>query len=283
MPPSHHSTTVNGIRSHYMIAGSGPLVVLLHGWPQTAHAWRKVVPLLEDSYTLLAPDLRGFGYSSMPLVGYDASTVASDVLQLVERLGYQQWVVAGHDWGALVAYACAALERDRVTGLLLLDGLLPGVGALEKTMSYRFHPLFYAMDDLPEALIRDRERMYLDYYFMNYAPAGDPTAIQSEDIEEYLRSFRQPGGIRASIGYYRAIGETAEQFKEFAKEKLTIPATAWGADSAAGPLTKWGLEQVAADVHGGLIEGCGHWIPEERPQFVADELRVLCDRGEGRG
>jgi pimeloyl-ACP methyl ester carboxylesterase len=267
-----------GVRLHFELCGSGPLVVLLHGFPETARAWRRVADELATSYTVLTPDLRGFGYSSRPLGGYDADTVAGDVLALVERLGFSAFAVCGHDWGALVAYACAALGRSRVRALALLDGPLPGFGVLEGTAAHRFHVTFHSLPDLPEALIGGRERTYLEFFFFEYAPAADPGAIEPSALDEYVNCMRRPGGIRSSIGYYRAMAETAEQFRRHAASKLTVPVIAWGADSPTGGLTLEGARRVAADVTGGIVPGCGHWIPEERPDFAAARLRALVER-----
>jgi pimeloyl-ACP methyl ester carboxylesterase len=267
-----------GVRIHYVLRGSGPLVVLLHGFPQTMHAWRRVVGELARSYSVLMPDLRGFGYSSRPLDGYDANTVAGDVLALVDRLGFSAFAVCGHDWGALVAYACSALDRDRVRALALFDGPLPGLGVFERTVAHRFHTTFHSLPDLPEALIQGRERTYLEYFFFEYAPAADPSAIDAAAIEEYLNCFRRPGGIRSSIGYYRAMHTTADQFRAHAGSKLTVPVIAWGADSPVGPLTLEAALQVAESATGGIVHGCGHWIPEERPEFVAAHVRALLER-----
>lgn len=124
----HHTAQLADVRLHYLIAGSGPALVLLHGWPQSSHEWRHLIPTLAQRYRVIAPDLRGLGDSSRPVGGYDKMTVAGDVRSLLrDELGITQAAVVGHDWGGAVAYALAAQDRALVTQLAILDMLLPGI------------------------------------------------------------------------------------------------------------------------------------------------------------
>ena len=120
-PLKHHATVVNGFRMHYVIAGSGYPLVLLHGWPQSWYEWRKIIPALAEKFTVIAPDLRGLGDSDRPLTGYDKRTLASDVYELVKSLGFSKIGLTGHDLGGAVAFYFAYDHPEMVERLLILD------------------------------------------------------------------------------------------------------------------------------------------------------------------
>src|SRR6202051_1729776 len=131
----HHSAQLNGIKQHYVKAGSGPAVMLLHGWPQTWYEWRHVIERLADNFTVVAPDLRGFGYTSKPASGEDAATIASDLAALTAHLGLKDITLIGHDWGAVFGYVYAASSPKEVSALGIVEMALPGVGVMEQAMS----------------------------------------------------------------------------------------------------------------------------------------------------
>lgn len=271
---AHHKAVANGVRLHYVTAGAGEPVVLLHGWPQTWHAWRDVIPPLAGRYTVIAPDLRGLGDSERPATGYDAPTLAEDVYQLLAQLGHLPAHLVGHDLGGPIAYALAAKYRDAARTLTLIECPLAGVGELPHTLPGTGEPLwhfaFHACRDLPEALIVGRERLYLEYFFRHFA--YDPAAITPADVDEYVRCYSAPGALRASFEQYRTMDQTAAFNAEAAKSKLTVPVLALGgAASLAGSVLD-NARLVAADVRGGAVERCGHWVPEERPDDLADRL-----------
>src|SRR5690606_32200164 len=129
---AHRTATANGVRLHYLAAGRGPALVLLHGWPSTAEMWRRVIPALAQKHTVIAPDLRGAGYSDKPAAGYDKATLAKDVQALMAGLGHTRYAVVGHDIGGMVAYALAAQFRAEVEKLAIVDIFLPGVEPWER-------------------------------------------------------------------------------------------------------------------------------------------------------
>ncbi|MEO5862267.1 MAG: alpha/beta hydrolase [Burkholderiales bacterium] len=266
----HQYAYLSQIRMHYVTAGEGEPLVLLHGWPQTWYAWRKVIPALAKKFRVIAPDLRGLGDTSRPQHGYDSATVANDVWELVKgKLGYRRFFLAGHDWGGPVAFSIAAQHRDAVQSLAIIDVSIPGDGEANISQGgKRWHHGFHQTRDLPERLIEGREQIYLDWFYQNYGARRD--AISPDAVKEYLRVYSRPGALRSGFEYYRNIPTDIAQNEALLKRdgKLTLPVLALG--GAGG----WGrgvevaesCRRVAIDVGGGIVEGAGHWIPEEQPQ-----------------
>jgi pimeloyl-ACP methyl ester carboxylesterase len=266
---SHHTATINGIQMHYVIGGQGDTVVLLHGWPQTWYEWHRVMPALAKNYTVIAPDLRGLGDSSKPADGYDGNTIAEDVYQLVSQLGFNKKInLVGHDVGAGIAYSYAAAHPNNVSKLVILDAPVPGFfppGAEDCCWWFTFHQT----PDVSETLTAGKEREYLSWF---YKLAYNPEAITKADIERYVSSYSAPGGMRAGFEYYRAFPITAEQNKEHSNTKLTLPVLALGGEYSFGNAILTSMKALATDVRGGTVPFSGHWIAEERPDFLIKEL-----------
>ena len=266
---SHHTASVNGIRMHYVIGGQGDPVILLHGWPQTWYEWRHVMPALARNYTVIVPDLRGLGDSSKPVDGYDGNTTAEDIHQLVMQLGFSDIFLVGHDLGAFVSYSYAAAHPNEVSGLVILDVPIAGTDpALDLTRLW--HIPFHMVRDIPETLVEGKEREYLTWFYRN--GAYNPAAITEEDIDEYVSHYSAPGGMRAGFEYYRAIPIGAEQLKEYSKVKLPMPVLALGGEYSFGSAVLDSMKSLAIDVHGGIVPLSGHWVAEERPDFLTQQL-----------
>ena len=252
---------------HYVIGGQGEPVVLLHGWPETWYEWRHVMPALSKNYTVVAPDLRGLGDSSKPLTGYDGNTTAEDIYQLLSYLGLDQKVyLVGHDVGGLTAYSYAASHLNSVSKLVILDiPPLPPSGFEDSVWWFRFHQT----PDVPEMLTAGKEREYLSWF---YRHAYNPAAITPADIDEFVSKYSAPGGMRAGFEYYRAFPTTVEQNKDHANVKLQMPVLALGGEFSHGTAALESMKSLATDVRGGIVPFSGHWIAEERPDFLIDEL-----------
>ncbi|WP_049888585.1 alpha/beta fold hydrolase [Natrinema sp. J7-2] len=266
----HGRVRVNGVKLHYVTAGDGPPLVLLHGWPQTWYEWRDVIPQLADEYTVIAPDLRGLGDSETPVSGYDKDTVATDVRALLDHLGHGDDPIAlvGHDWGMPTAYAYAAQYRDHVRALCVLEAGLPGINADEKR--HLWHTRFHSVRDLPERLVAGRERLYLDWFYSE--GAYDPTAINDAAREEYVRCYSQAGGLRGGFEYYRAFDTDAEHNRNHADAPLDMPVLALGGAASFRDRPIRDMNAVATDVEGEIVDRAGHWIPEERPAYFVERL-----------
>jgi pimeloyl-ACP methyl ester carboxylesterase len=278
----HHSAQLNGNKLHYVRSGSGPAVLLLHGWPQTWYEWRHVIDVLADDFTVVAPDLRGFGYSGRPSAGYDANTIAADLAALSGHLDLHDVTVIGHDWGAVFGYAYAASSPEQVSALGIVEMALPGVGIMEQAMipqpmgNFLWHMGFQSVPDLPELLIQGKERPYLRWFFEHFA--YDPSAIGPVDLDEYVAAISQVGALRSGLAVYQDFFVTAEQVAAHARTPLTIPVAAYGGEACLGALTLMSVQAVAPDAEGGVIDRCGHWAAEERPDFVADLVLDLAKR-----
>jgi pimeloyl-ACP methyl ester carboxylesterase len=266
---SHHMASVNGgVQIHYVIGGQGQPVVLLHGWPQTWYEWRHVMPSLAKNHTVIVPDLRGLGDSSKPLTGYDGKTVAEDIHQLVSQLRFKQIFLVGHDFGVQVAYSYAAAHPNDVRRLVILDVPIPGIGR-GQNITGLWWVQFHMVRDIPEMLVNGHEREYLTWF---YRHTCNPTAITKEDIDEYVNHYSAPGGMRAGFEYYRALFDDIKQNKEYSRVKLPMPVLALGGECSFGTAALDSMRLLATDVRGGVVPDSGHWIAEERPDFVVDQL-----------
>lgn len=274
--PQHHTASIKDIRLHYITAGTGDPLVLLHGWPQNCAAWDRILPSLADNYTVIAPDLRGMGASSKPHGGYDTDNVADDIRELVLSMGHREILLAGHDWGAATAYSYAAQHPDEVRRLAILEMVLPGFGIMEQAMvpaehgNFLWHMGFQSVPDIPQMLLTGNEQLYLDNMFQQYA--YNPDAVRPDRMQHYVDSMRRAGALRAGLEYYQDYFVSASQNERHANVKLTMPVLAMGGEACLAGLTKQCMELAAENVSGGIIPQCGHWIGEEQPEYIADEL-----------
>jgi pimeloyl-ACP methyl ester carboxylesterase len=272
---------VDGTRIHYFDAGprDGPVMLLIHGYPQMAIAWRRVVGALTTSgYRLVMPDLRGAGGSARPQGGYDKWTLAGDLAGVLDAMNITRPVaVVGHDIGAMVAYAFARRFPERTSRLAILDSVIPGTStfdevAREGARVWHFH--FHQAPDLPEALTLGREAIYLERYYHDMA--FDAYAIDAEAFAFYVRHFAQPGGMRAGFELYRSFASDAGYNRDALRiqGRLTLPVLALAGAGGRyadriGPM----MREVAESVAVGVIPHAGHWLAEENPQAVATALQ----------
>lgn len=253
-------------------------MLLLHGWPQTSFAWRKVVPLLAVGHDVIAPDLPGIGNTSRPETGYDKRTVARSVRALVRALGLSRVAVIGHDMGAQVAFAYAAWWPDEVSHLVFIEGGLPGFGqeeAMDVSRGGSWHFGFNMAGPISEELVRGREFTFVDH-FMRRETVGlfDPTAVGPEEVEHYARALARPGALRSSFAYYRALPADREDNLAW-DGPLSTPVLAVGAAGGYGDEAAKTMRRVAKDVRAVLIPDCGRYVPEERPAKLAEEIETF--------
>ncbi len=275
----HRFASPKGIRLHYVEGGNknGPTIVLLAGFPENWLAWRKVMISLAPTFYVVAIDLPGQGDSDRPTYGYDTQTVAERVHDLVNHLGFKRYGLAAHDVGAWVAFPYSLLYGDEVGALVLMDAGIPGITLPDMLPSTSdkswktWHFGFHAVPDLPEILLEGRERAYLEWFFRT--KTANPNCVGEEEIDEYLRIFLAPGGIRAGLSFYRSLALSANQNRTLLEHGgLKMPTLGLGADQGSIPDLAGAIRPFAARLEGEVIANCGHFQPEEQPDAVADAL-----------
>lgn len=274
-----HSASVNGVTLSYLQSGQGDRtpIVLLHGYAETSHMWRPLIPKLSDRRTVIAPDLRGAGSSSKPAGGYDKKTLAQDIHALVHSLGYHKVKVVGHDIGLMVAYAYAAQYPDEVESIALMDAFLPGVGDWTKVWLLRDLWHFHFYGEVPLKLVSGRERIYFEHFWNDFA-ADRTHSISEADRRFYAAEYAKPGGMRAGFEYFRAFEQDARDFAGFAQTKLTMPMLVLAGEKASGQFLIDQGKLVDNQVQGIIIKGSGHWLMEEAPGQTIPALVAFLDQ-----
>jgi len=273
---SHHTAEVNDLKIHYVTGGRGKPMVLLHGYPQTWYAFRKIMPELAQHYTLIVPDLRGLGDSDKSAGAYDTASVADDVRSLVKMLGYPSVYLLGHDFGANVAYAYAANFNSEVERLVLLDvGMLSNALAASPMLPRVGKSLwwfqFHMVPELPELLVAGREEIYLEWFYKQNTFIK--TAIEPEDIKEYVRCYAADGGMKAGFDYYRALFNDLDFNAEKSLIPLHMPALAIGGEKSFGKFPYESWKHAFSNMEGAVIANSGHYIPEEQPAELVRQLK----------
>jgi pimeloyl-ACP methyl ester carboxylesterase len=264
----HHRVRANGVNMHYVDAGEGPCVVLLHGFPETWYAWH---------YRVIVPDLRGYGATEKPAVGYDKRTMANDIRDLIRVLGIEKVAIIGHDRGARVATRFVKDHPDVTACFASLDNIptkviFENMNAEVAQAAWFF--LFQGVRDLPEALIQGREELWLRSILTSWT--YDPHAISEEALAVYVKAFAQPGGLRGPFEDYRAWREDLAQDQADASRLLaSCPVLAlWGADYDAAKMVdmKAIWSSMASRLHTLPIARSGHLPHEEQPDQVTAAL-----------
>jgi pimeloyl-ACP methyl ester carboxylesterase len=275
--PQGKFADVNGVRLHYLVAGKGDPVVLLHGYAETSHMWLPLIAELADKHTVIAPDLRGFGESAAPADGYAKATMAQDIHALVKHLKYDRIQLVGHDIGLMVAYAYAAQFPGEVDRLVLMEAFLPGVGDWNSVFLLRDLWHFHFYGETPLALVSGRERIYLEHFWNDFA-ADPKKSVPEKDREFYAKAYAQPGHMAAGMEVFRAFPKDAEDFAGFAKTGLPMPMLVLSGEKAGGPFLIEQGKMVASNVEGVLVKGSGHWLMEEAPDQVIPKLVEFLNR-----
>ena len=262
---------VNGVRLHCMVEGEGPLVLLLHGFPETSRAWRKQMPALTKRFRVVAPDLRGFGASDKPkgIAAYRTSVVAEDIVALIHAFGAERAHIVGHDWGGAVAWTLATLHPEAVDRLVALNCPHPAVmqRALRSNWTQirkSWYIFAFQLPWLPEwSFRRDGARAIKDSLRRT---AMRPDTFSDADLDEYARAFSAPGAATAAINYYRAAARSP-----VARGKIKAPTLViWGEnDFALGIELTRGMDDLfESQLRIEFVPDAGHWVMEERPEVV---------------
>jgi pimeloyl-ACP methyl ester carboxylesterase len=258
---------VNGVRLRYLIGGQGSPVVLLHGYAETSHMWRPIMPSLAERHTVVVPDLRGAGGSAKPQSGYDKKTMAADIRELTSWLKLDRVRIVGHDIGLMVAYAYAAQFPEAAERVVLMDAFLPGIGNWKDVWLLRDLWHFHFYGEVPLALVKGRERIYLEHFWNDFA-ADRKHSVPEADRRLYARAYAQPGAMRAGFEYFRNFERDAVDFARMGSTRLSMPMLVLSGEKAGGTFLIEQAKLVASDVRGQVVPGVGHWLMEEAPKTV---------------
>ncbi len=265
------SAEIDGIKLHYLTAGRGPTVILLHGYTQTSRMWRPLIPKLAEKFTVIAPDLPGIGDSGVPKDGLDMKTAAIRIHALAKSLGITKSRVVGHDIGLMVAYAYAALFPTEVEKLIVMDAFLPGVAGWELAYNNPNMWHFRFNGPTPEALVKGRENIYFAYFWNDLA-ADKAHSLSVADREAYAAAYSRPGRMHAGWAYFAAWPDTAKDFAQLAQTKLTMPVLSIAGEKASAAILGPQMKLVATNVTVIELKDTGHWLMEERPKETMDAL-----------
>lgn len=268
---------VGDIKMHYLAAGKGSPVILLHGYAQNSHMWRPTMKALARTHRVIAPDLRGFGDTSKADSGYDKKTMAQDVHALAKQLGIARAGIVGHDIGLMVAYAYAAQYPQEVERIALLDAFIPGVGDTTNLFLLKdlWHFNFYG--PTPLALVTGRERVYFEHFWNDFA-ANPKKSVSEADRQFYARKYALPGAMKAGMEVFRNFEQDAKDNAVFAKTRLTMPMLVLGGEKSGGDFLISQGRLVADNVEGMLVKDSGHWLVDEAPEQVIPRLVAFFNR-----
>ena len=262
---------IDGVKLHYLTAGHGPTVILLHGFAETSRMWRPIIPLLAEKFTVIAPDLPGIGGSGIPADKIDMKTSASRVHALARSLGVEKARVVGHDIGLMVAFAYATQFPAETEKLVVMDAFLPGVPGWEAIYNAPNVWHFRFNGEYPEALVKGRERTYFEY-FWNVLAADKTRSIPEADRKAYTEAYSKPGRMRAAWAYFASWPQLAKDFAQISQTKLTMPVLSIGGDKSLGNELAEQMKLVASDVTVVVLKDTGHWILEERPKETTEAI-----------
>jgi len=259
---------IDNVQLHFLTAGHGPVVILLHGFAETSRMWQPIIPLLAEKFTVIAPDLPGIGDSSIP-EKIDMLSAARQIHELVRSLKIEKARVVGHDIGLMVAYAYAAQFPNETEKLAVMDAFLPGVPGWQAIYNapHIWHLRFNG--EYPEALVKGRERIYFEY-FWNVFAANKTRSIPEADRKAYTEAYSKPGRMRAAWAYFASWPQLSKDFSQLSQTKLTMPVLSIGGEKSLGNELAAQMKLVADNVTVVVLPNTGHWILEERPKETTD-------------
>jgi pimeloyl-ACP methyl ester carboxylesterase len=262
---------VDGLKLHYLTAGHGAPVILLHGYAETSRMWRPIMPLLAEKFTVIAPDLPGIGDSAIPSNGLDMKEAAIRIHALARSLGIQKARVVGHDIGLMVAYAYAAQFPSETEKLVLMDAFLPGVAGWEAVYNNPSIWHFRFNGPTPEKLVQGRERIYFDYFWNDFA-ADKTRSIPEADRVAYTAAYSRPGRMHAGWAYFVSFQQAAKDFAQLSQTRLPMPVLSIGGDKSLGDALGQQAKLVPPNATVIVLKDTGHWIMEERPKETMEAL-----------
>jgi pimeloyl-ACP methyl ester carboxylesterase len=269
----HEYATVNGIRMHFVERGSGPLVVLLHGFPEFWYSWRHQIPALARYFHVVAPDQRGYNLTEKPegISAYRIENLTADVAALIRHLGAERAVIAGHDWGGGVAWAFAMRYPQLTERLIVLNcphpaAMLRGVRTPRQLLR-SWYILYFQLPRLPELGFRFRNFMALDRALRGWALR--PDTFSDDDLRAYKEALAQPGALTAAINWYRALGHTDRGGYRDPPPIEAPTLLIWAEeDRALGKELTYGMDRWVPNLTTRYIARTSHWVQQEQPELV---------------
>lgn len=266
----HLEIETGQLRLHAVRGGEGPTLVLLAGWPETWLAWRLVLEPLARSFDVIALELRGQGRSGIVDGPYDSAAAAADVVEALDRLGIERTFLIGHDVGAWVAFTLILRHPTRLAAAGLLDAAIPGLvepeffAPVNAKKVWQFY--FHAQPEFAAELVAGRESAYLSWYFEHKCFA--PGTIPPELVAAYVAAYSRPRAMWAGFRWYADLAGTVAATTPDPSAPIALPIFALGGETATGGLLGTSLAPFCSDLESGVVEGCGHYIPEEKPEAV---------------
>jgi pimeloyl-ACP methyl ester carboxylesterase len=262
---------IDGASLHYLTAGQGAPLILLHGYAETSLMWKPIIPRFAQRFTVIAPDLPGIGDSDIPADGLDMKRAAIRIHDLARSLGVERAEVVGHDIGLMVAYAYAAQFPAEVTKLVLMDAFLPGIAGWEAIYNNPAIWHFRFNGPTPEALVKGREDIYFAYFWNDLA-ADRNRSLPEADRKAYIAAYSRPGRMHAGWDYFVSFQQAAMDFARLSQTRLTMPLLTIAGDKSMGEALGQQAKLVAADVTSVVLKDTGHWVLEERPKETSEAL-----------
>ena len=264
---------VDGAEIYVRYGGSGPAVLLIHGFGDTGDMWNRLAPVLAKTHTFIVPDLRGMGLSSHPAGGYDKITQAGDMRAVLTALGVDHAQVVGHDIGTMVAYAYAKTYPDKTDTLTVMDAPVPGVPPWDEVLKnpLLWHFNFYGKDE--ERLVAGRERIFLDRFYNEFG--GEPERVTEATREHYAKLYAMSGTMHSSFEQFHAFSQDAKANQAALSDKLTMPVLAIGGAKSFGATEAAVMRNAATNVTEVVVPESGHWIMDENPDFAIKTLTTF--------
>lgn len=288
----HQFASVNGIRMHYVIAGEGPVLLLLHGTPKTNYYWYQIIPLLTDKFTVVAPDLRGFGYTDKPgaTAGYDNETMVQDLDELMQSLNFDRFYIHGEDRGAEYGWAYAQIHPEKVIAMSYGEMAISGYGIEEAsyfteenlkkqydgTGKWLWHVPFFFTQNIPEMLLEGHEIQFWDQLLLG--SAYNPASLSKELLDEWNGRFVAPGGMRGILETYRAEIKNIHINQGLMEKngKLSLPVITTGGRMFYGVTVKGYAERIFSNIKESyVLEECGHHMANEQPEKLSEIIARL--------
>ncbi len=267
---------VDGASMYVRVGGTGPAIVMLHGFADTGDMWAPMAASLVKGHTIVVPDLRGMGLSTHPEGGYDKKSQGAGIAKIMDALKIDKADLITHDIGNMVGYALAAQFPERITKWAIIDAPIPGIGPWDDILKspLLWHFNFRGPD--VDRLVKGRERIYLDRFYNELS--ANPKSIDEATRRHYAKLYARPGNMHYAFEQFAAFAQDAKDNQILAAKKLPMPILALGGDKSFAEMQPVIMRAVATNVESGVITNSGHWIMEEQPALTVKLVSAFIDK-----